>query len=106
MVQPVFLEGHLDAGRNVLLDIDVQGARQILERYPQAITVFIAPPSMDVLRQRLIGRGSDDLEVIELRLINARDEMACQAMYRHTVVNDDLAGAIEQFVGILADGAH
>ena len=101
-----FLEGHLEAGRNVLLDIDVQGARQILEHYPQAITVFIAAPSMDILRQRLIDRGSDDPEVIALRLKNARDEMACQAMYRHIVVNDDLAGAIEQFVDILTGGAH
>ena len=96
-----FLEGHREAGRDVLLDIDVQGARQILERYPEAITVFIAAPSWNVLRQRLTARGSDDPEVIELRLQNARAEMACQPMYRHVVVNDDLDAAIDRFVGIL-----
>ena len=99
-----FLEDHLAAGRDVLLDIDVQGAKQILERYPEAVTVFIAAPSLDVLRQRLMTRGSDAPEVIELRLKNARDEMACQDMYRHVVVNDDLAAAIERFVDILAGG--
>ena len=99
-----FLEGHLQAGRNVLLDIDVQGAKQILQRYPEAVTVFIAAPSLDVLRQRLTARGLDDPATIELRMQNARAEMACQSMYRHVVVNDDLAAAIEQFVGILTGG--
>lgn len=99
-----FLEGHLESGRDILLDIDVQGARQILERYPQAITVFITATSLDVLRQRLTGRGSDAPEVIELRLKNARDEMACQGMYRHVIVNDELAAAIDQFIGILTGG--
>jgi guanylate kinase len=99
-----FLDDHLQAGRDVLLDIDVQGARQILERYPEAVTIFIAPPSMAVLHKRLAERGLDSPEVIELRMKNARAEMDCRKMYRHVVVNDDLDAAIEQFVGVLDGG--
>lgn len=100
-----FLENHMDDGRDVLLDIDVQGAEQILQRYPMAVTIFIAAPSMAALRQRLISRGLDDPEVIEKRLKNARAEMDCQDMYRHVVVNDDLEVAIDRFVAILSGRA-
>ena len=100
-----FLDDHLQAGRDVLLDIDVQGARQILGRYPGAVTIFIAPPSMAVLRQRLTARGLDSPEVIELRMKNAQAEMDCRDLYRHVVVNDDLDAAIERFVEILSKGA-
>ena len=97
-----FLEDHLDAGRDVLLDIDVQGAAQILQRYPLAVTIFITAPSMAVLRQRLTARGLDDPAVIEKRLKNAQAEMDRQKMYRHVVVNDDLEVAIDRFVAILS----
>ncbi len=97
-----FLDDHLAAGRDVLLDIDVQGAAQILGRYPHAVTIFIAAPSMAALRQRLTARGLDSPEVIEKRLKNARAEMDRQVMYRHVVVNDDLDAAIQRFVAILS----
>ena len=100
-----FLEDHLQAGRDVLLDIDVQGARQILERYPDAATIFIAAPSMAVLCQRLTARGLDSPEVIELRMKNARAEMDCRDLYQFVVVNDDLDTAIDRFVDILSGGA-
>jgi guanylate kinase len=95
--------GHLIAGQDVLMDIDVQGAQQVVHHYPDAITIFIAVPSLAVLRQRLMARGLDDTAVIAKRLKNARTEMDRQGMYRHVVVNDDLDTAIEQFVAILAD---
>ncbi|MGD8701941.1 MAG: guanylate kinase [Desulfosarcina sp.] len=95
--------GHLIAGQDVLMDIDVQGAQQVVHHYPDAITIFIAVPSLAVLRQRLMARGLDDTAVIDKRLKNARTEMDRQWMYRHVVVNDDLDTAIEQFVAILAD---
>ena len=101
-----FIDQHLTAGLDLLLDIDVQGARQILNRYPDAITIFIMAPSLDVLRQRLEDRGLDAAEVIEKRLANARDEIACKGMYRHVVVNDDLDAAIRRFVGILGGGTR
>lgn len=98
-----FIEDHLRAGRDVLLDIDVQGAEQILRRYPRAVTIFIAAPSMMALRQRLSDRGLDSQEVIDRRMKNAEGEMARKGMYRHVVVNDDLDAAIARFVSILTD---
>jgi guanylate kinase len=99
-----FLESHVQAGRAVLLDIDVQGARQILQRYPEAVTIFITVPSLAVLRRRLTARGSETPEVIDLRMKNARAEMDCRKMYQHVVVNDHLDVAIEQFVALLSGG--
>lgn len=96
-----FIEDHLAAGRDVLLDIDVQGAVQILRRYPDAVTIFIMAPSMAVLRQRLNARGLDSAAVVDQRMRNAQAEIARQGMYRHVVVNDDLDAAIARFVSVL-----
>ena len=98
-----FIEDHLDAGRDVLLDIDVQGASQILQRYPDAVTIFIMAPSMEILRRRITARGLDSGPVIDKRMKNAEAEIACRGMYRHVVVNDDLGAAIARFVSILTD---
>lgn len=100
-----FIQDHLDAGRDVLLDIDVQGATQILRRYPDALTIFIMAPSMDALRQRLSARGLDRAEVIDKRMVNAQSEIARRPMYRYVVVNDDLDAAIDRFISILKRGA-
>ena len=96
-----FIDRQLAKGRDLLLDIDVQGAQQILERYPHAVTIFIMAPSMDVLRKRLIARAQDDTAVIDKRMRNAEAEIARKEWYRHVVVNDDLNVAIEQFLSIL-----
>lgn len=85
-----FLDENLKAGRDVLLDIDVNGARQIVKKFPEAVTIFIMPPSVEILRERLLSRATDSLETIEKRLNNARDEIAEKDFYRHIVVNDDL----------------
>lgn len=90
------------AGTDVLLDIDVQGARQIARRFPECITVFIMPPSFEVLAQRLTARGTDSPESVALRLRNARQEMEERHGYRHVVVNDDLATAVEELCAIVA----
>jgi guanylate kinase len=87
-------------GRDILLDIDVQGARQILKRFPEAITIFIRPPSLEVLKQRLLGRGSDHPAAVELRLANAKNEMAQQHLYRHVVENDDLERATRELIDL------
>lgn len=96
-----FIENHLNAGRDVLLDIDVQGAGQIVRRYPEAVTIFIMAPSMAVLRRRITLRGLDNAEVIDKRMKNADAEIASKGMYRHVVVNDELDIAIARFVSIL-----
>lgn len=96
-----FIDNHLAGGRDILLDIDVQGARQILKRYPDAVTIFIMAPSLDVLRQRLVDRAQDDAAVIEKRMQNAKAEIASRGDYRHVLVNGDLTLAIDRFVSIL-----
>ena len=98
-----FIEAHLDAGRDVLMDIDVQGAAQIVRRYPDAVTIFIMAPSMEILRQRITARGLDSDAVIDKRMKNAEAEIACRGIYRHVIVNDELGAAIARFVSILTD---
>lgn len=89
------------AGRDVLLEIDVQGARQICARFPECVTIFIRPPSMAVLRQRLEARGTDSPAAIARRLENAAGEMAQMDFYRHIIVNDDLTAAVRELVAIV-----
>jgi guanylate kinase len=91
----------LSAGCDILLDIDVQGARQICARFPESVTIFIMPPSLEVLRQRLVSRGTDRLEVIAMRIDNAGREMAQRDVYRHVVVNDDLETAITELIHLI-----
>ncbi|MDF1593814.1 MAG: guanylate kinase [Desulfobacterales bacterium] len=84
------IDAGLSAGRDILLDIDVQGAVQILARYPECITIFIMPPDMETLRRRLESRGTDGREEIARRLKNAEAEMAQRDLYRHVILNDRL----------------
>ena len=97
-----YIDRMLARGRDLLLDIDVQGAAQLVARYPEAVTIFIMPPSMDILRERLERRGTDPTEVIATRLRNAQDELAARSRYRHIIVNDRLERAVDALLGILA----
>ncbi len=93
-----FLNQGLAAGQDILLDIDVQGMMKILKRYPSSITVFIRPPSLETLRKRLESRGGDRPDVIEIRMTNAKAEMAQSHRYRHVIVNDDLELATRELI--------
>ena len=95
------LDQALSNGQDILLDIDVQGAMQILNRYGDAVTIFIMPPSLDTLRQRLLKRGTEDSQTIENRLANAQKEIAGKSIYRHVIINDDLPTAIDKFIRII-----
>jgi guanylate kinase len=95
-----FLDGELSVGRDILLDIDIQGTRQILQRYPDGVTIFIMPPSLEILKSRLQSRGTDSPEVIAVRLKNAREEMAQKDLYRHIITNDRLTDAIAELIAI------
>ena len=95
-----FIDHERAAGHDVLLDIDVQGAAQLCVKYPDAVTIFIMPPSSAVLRQRLEQRGADTPEIIDRRMANARQEMAQRVAYQHIVVNDRLEEAVEALVAI------
>jgi guanylate kinase len=95
------LEQRLARGVPVVLEIEVQGARQIAETMPEAERVFIAPPSDEALRARLIGRGTDSSEGVEQRLATAREELRAQAEFPHVVYNDrleDAVAALEELV--------
>lgn len=89
-------------GHSVILEIDVQGALQVKERFPEAILIFIKPPSMEVLRERLRGRGTESEEDLELRMRNAEHELALADRYNEVVVNDDLDQATQDLLGIIS----
>jgi len=90
----------------VVLEIEVQGARQVRESVPNAVQVFIAPPSLDALRTRLIGRGTDDPEEVERRLRVAEEELAAQPEFGHVVVNDRLEDALAQLTEIVREALN
>ena len=96
------LEDRVRAGVPVVLEIEVQGARQVRESVPNAVQVFIAPPSLDALRTRLIGRGTDDPEEVERRLRVAEQELTAQPEFAHVVVNDRLEDALERLAEIVS----
>jgi guanylate kinase len=88
--------------RGIVLEIDLQGARQVREALPEATQVFIAPPSLEDLRRRLEGRASDDPEQIEERLRVAPQELAAQEEFSRVVVNDDLERAVDELAELAA----
>jgi guanylate kinase len=97
----------LAGGQHVLMDIDIQGARQFADAFPGAVRVFVLPPSGEVLLDRLAGRGTEGAESLALRLRNARDEVAAAREYEYVVVNDALERAVAQVASILdAEGAR
>lgn len=91
----------LDAGRPVLVEVDLAGARNIKEIMPEAVTVFLAPPSWEVLVQRLTGRATETEDVIARRLQTARAELAAQDEFDDVIVNNDLDEAVQGISDIL-----
>ncbi|MBU8850078.1 MAG: guanylate kinase [Desulfobacterales bacterium] len=95
-----FVKNSLEKGRSLLLDIDVQGARQIMISNPDLVSIFIMPPSFEILSQRLENRGTDSRQVITRRIENAKSEIVQKDMYQYVVVNDDLDEAVEELCSI------
>ena len=93
----------LEEGIDVILEIEVNGARNIKKIFPDAVLIYIAPPSLEVLRDRLIGRGTEDIETIERRLKIAEDELRQVDFYDYVVVNDDLDKAINDVKTIITN---
>jgi guanylate kinase len=91
----------LGAGVPVVLEIELQGARQVRAAMPEAVQIFIAPPSVDALRARLVGRGTDDPEQVEARLRTAAAELAAQDEFAHVVVNDRLEDAVARLESVV-----
>jgi guanylate kinase len=95
------VEKALAEGRHVILEIDVQGARSVRKARPDAVAVFIEPPSWEVLAARLTGRGTEDPAVVERRLKNAREELAAAPEFDERVMNDRLEDAVDEVDRIL-----
>ncbi|MBQ7592964.1 MAG: guanylate kinase [Synergistaceae bacterium] len=91
----------LEAGHDVLLEIDVQGALQVKEKMPEAILIFVAPPSVDELEKRLTGRKTETPDVVKRRLETAINELKLKDKYDYVIVNDDLNSACEELKKII-----
>lgn len=98
----VWVEEQLQQGKNVILEIDWQGAQQVRLDMPQTVGVFILPPSLDTLRQRLTGRGQDDVSVIEARMAEAHSEISHFGDADYIIVNDQFDEALAQFRGLVS----
>lgn len=96
-----FVEQELQAGHNVILEIEVQGAMNIKEQYPDAILIFLTAPSAEELRNRLVGRGTEKADVVEKRMHRAIEESANMEAYEYIVVNDDLDQCVEDVNSVI-----
>ena len=96
-----FIGTALAAGKDILLDIDVQGTLQVLKQFPDSITIFIMPPSLQTLKDRMESRGTDSEQVMLKRLRNAEKEMGKKDLYRYIIVNDKLPEAISEIISII-----
>ena len=93
----------LDEGLDVILEIEVKGFMQVKEACPDCVTIFIAPPSFEVLEARLRGRGTESEEVVAARLKTAREELQSQSMFDYIVVNDDIDRATDEVLSIISN---
>jgi guanylate kinase len=93
--------GEISAGRDIVLEVDVQGAASIRGLVPDSVSVFILPPSFEVLRQRLLDRGTDSPEELDLRLRNAPTELKDYAAFQYLIINDDVERAADQLSAIV-----
>jgi guanylate kinase len=96
------VRNQLRQGLDVVLEIDWQGAEQVRRRFPEAVSVFVAPPSIDALRARLSARGQDSQEVVERRMRDARDQLSHFPEYDYLVINDDFSEALGDLRAIIA----
>ena len=97
-----FVDEQLDNGYNVFLEIELQGAKNVLSMRPDAVSIFILPPTLEELERRLRDRGTETEEAIAKRLSQAKVEMENAKMYQYTVVNDDLEKAISDVLDIVS----
>ena len=100
------LERRVAGGHPVVLEIEVQGARQVRDTLPEAVQIFITPPSEDALRARLIGRGTDDADQVAKRLDTAREELAAKDEFGHVICNDRLEDAAGELERVVRDALH
>jgi guanylate kinase len=97
-----YVRDNLENGKDVILEIEVQGAQKVRELFPEGIFIFLLPPSLEVLRSRIVGRGTESEETINQRMQAASDELALLSNYDYAVVNDDLESARAKVEAILS----
>ncbi len=98
---------HLSQNKNILLEVDIQGARAVKKQMPEAVLIFIRPPSLEHLTERIVSRAKDSAEVIKRRLASAESELARADEYDHVIINDDLERAVSKIRAIITKGeAH
>ena len=96
-----YVEQQLNAGKDVILEIEIQGAMKVKEQFPNAILLFVMPPSIAVLHQRLVGRGTETAEVIAERLQRAEEEAVGIEGYDYIIINDDLENCVKELHELL-----
>jgi guanylate kinase len=101
-----FVMDKIDNGEDVLLEIDIQGALQVKERYPEGVFVFILPPSMEELKNRIVGRGSETEETLKIRYSSAIDEISFIKDYDYFVINDKIDSATKKLMSIIEAEKH
>ena len=96
-----YVDAAMDEGRDVILDIEIQGAQQVCAKRPETVRIFIAPPSWSELERRLTERGTDDADKVQKRLLRAKVELKMADAYDYFVINDTVDSAVEQLKAIL-----
>lgn len=96
-----YVDSQLAAGKDVILEIEIQGALKVKERFPETVLMFMTPPSADELKRRLVGRGTETMDVIESRLSRAVEEAQGIEQYDYLLINDELEACVEQFHDIV-----
>ena len=100
-----YVEEQLEAGKDVILEIEIQGALKVKEKFPDTLLLFVTPPSAEELKSRLVGRGTETMDVIEFRMKRAKEEALEMDRYDYLIVNDDLQECVEEMHQII-QGEH
>lgn len=98
----LYVDDAMDRGRDVLLDIEIQGADQVKRKMPDVVRIYVAPPSWEELERRLTGRGTEDTEKVQSRLARGREEIAAARDFDYLVINDTVDHAVEEIRAIMA----
>ena len=100
-----YVEKMLDEGKDVILEIEIQGALKVKEKFPDTLLLFVTPPSAEELKNRLVGRGTETMDVIEFRMNRAKEEALEMDQYDYLIINDDLQECVEEMHQII-QGEH
>lgn len=101
-----YVEEQLNSGRDVILEIEIQGALKVKEQFPEALLLFVTPPDAETLRNRLVGRGTETMDIIESRMAQAGREAQGMEQYDYLVINDDLDTCVEEMHQIILSEHH